>query len=560
MFKKVDLSVIIMLVLLGLVGYMTVYPLGMIAYGSFRSAGPADPGYFTLDGYRQGYSDPTIPKALWTTIWIAVVRNLTTLVLGIFLTWLVIRTDMPFKGPLEALFWLNYFIPNMPMTMGWIQLLDPGYGFINQLWGHLPFTNAPLMNIYSYWGIIWVHVANGTSAVVLYFGPAFLNLDASLEESARMSGSGYLTTLRRIVFPILLPALLGVTFLRIVHSLESFETELLLGMPAKIYVYSTKVFDLVRWEPPRYTPAMALSVVFMVVVAILVILQRYMVGRRQYTTVSGRGFMSRPVALGKWRWAAFGISALFIVITCFLPLAFLILGTFMKISGLFDVPEPFTLEHWQTAFTDPLFFPSLKNSLILATGTAVVGALFMTVLSYIIVRTKLRGRVALDFMTWLPWAAPGLLIALGILWVFLGGIVSLKFMYGTLFIIGFAMIITRLPMGMRLLNGSMHQLGMELEEASRVHGATWSHTFRTIVMPLMWPSVLTVVFISFLHALTHIQTVVLLYGPESRTLSILMLEHYIGFSHEKGLVIGLLLCLFAFVVAAAARAFRVRLK
>lgn len=558
---KLDLSVLLMVFMLCLVAFMTIYPLGMIVYGSFRSGPPGDPaGAWSIKGYLTGFGDPSIPKAMWNTFFIALIRQVIALALGIFFTWLVIRTDLPLKGPLEAIFWLNYFLPNMPLTFGWIQLLDPDYGFVNQIWKGLPFTEGPLLNIYSFAGIIWVHTANGVATKVLLFGPAFINMDAALEDSAKMSGSSNMGTLLKITFPILLPAIMGVTFLGFIRALESFETELLLGMPAKIFVFSTKVYDLLRWEPPKYPPAMALSMVFMVAVGILVLVQRYMISRRQYTTVTGRGFNIRQISLGKMKWPLFGITVGFITITTFLPFFFLIIGTFMKISGLFDVPDPFTMKHWKAVFNDPLFWPSVKNSLMLAGGVAIIRSFFDTMVSYIITRTKFRGRGILEFMTWLPWAAPGMLVALGILWVFLGGIIPLKFMYGTLPIIGFAMLITGLPVGVRVMNGTMIQLGKELEESARVLGASWFYTFRKIVVPLLLPSMATIAFIGFLHAMVNIQTVVLLYSAKSRVLSILMLEHYIGLSPEKGMVIGVLISLFAFAVAAAARGFRIRLR
>lgn len=556
-----DLSVLLMVLMICVVAFMTIYPLGMIVYGSFRSGPPGDPaGAWSLKGYITGFGDSTIPKSMANTFWIAAVRQFISLVLGIFFTWLVIRTDLPFKGPLEALFWLNYFLPNMPLVFGWIQLLDPDYGFVNQIWRALPFTEGPLLNVYSYAGIIWVHVANGVATKVLMFGPAFINMDAALEDSAKMSGSSNLSTLYRITFPLLLPAIMGVTFLGFIRALESFETELLLGMPAKIFVYSTKVYDLLRWEPPKYPSAMALSMVFMVSVGILVLVQRYLVSKRQYTTVTGRGFNVRPIALGKAKWPLFGITTAFITVTTFLPFFFLIIGTFMKISGLFMVPDPYTLKHWKAVFNDPLFLPSIKNSLILAGGVSIIGSIFYTLVSYVIVRTNFKGRGALEFMSWLPWAAPGMLISLGILWVFLGGVIPLKFMYGTLPIIGFALMITGLPMGVRLMNGTLIQLGKEIEESARVHGASWTHAFRKILVPILLPAMTTVAFIEFLRSMTTIQTVVLLYSAKSRVLSILMLEHYIGLSPEKGMVIGVLISLFAFAVAAVARGFRIRLR
>lgn len=550
-----QMSTLVMIILLSLLAFLTVYPLGMIFYGSFRSSAPGDPGFFTLKGYQEAFSDPTIIKAFWTTLWIGIVRTAITMVTAVFICWIVIRTDTPFKDGFEFLFWIGFFLPSLPMTMGWILLMDPDYGFINKLWKSLPFVTGPLLNIYSYAGIIWAHIGISTSIRVIMFAPAFRNMDASLEESARMSGESSIGALVKITFPLLIPAIMGATLLGFIRSLEAFEVELLLGMPAKIFVFATKVYDLLRWEPPKYPPAMALSMVFMLTIFLLVFLNRWIIGGREYTTVTGRGFLQRPIMLGKWKWATFTFCALYLAIFTFLPMVFLVIGTFMKISGLFNVPDPWSMRHWTAVLSDPLLLPSLKNSFIMGFGAAILGSLFFSIISYVVVRTKIRGRMVVDFMSWLPWAVPGILLSLGLLWVFLGGVITLKFMYGTLYILILAMIITDIPVGTRIFGGTMVQLGKELEESSRVLGASWIRTFRSIVMPLLAPTFVAVGVIGFLSSMRSIQTVVLLYSGKSRVLSILMLEHYIGLSPEKGMVIGVMITFIVVVVALIARSF-----
>ena len=432
-----------MIILLSVVGFLTVYPLGMIIYGSFRSAAPGLPGYFTLQGYIQGFSDPSIIKALLNTFALGIVRTIITSVLAIFLCWILIRTDTPFKGVLELLTWISFFIPLLPMTMGWILLLDPSYGLINQWLMKLPFIKGPLFDIYSFWGIVWVHIPFTTSLRVLMFAPAFRNMDAALEDSARMSGASNIMTLIRITFPLLIPAIIGSTMLGFIRSLESFEVELLLGMPSKFFVFSTKVYDLLRWEPPQYPPAMALSAVFMVIVIAMIFLNRWVVQRREYTTVTGKGYRTSTIILGKWRYATMAFILLYAFIFLILPGTILIIGTFMKVSGMFSLPEPYTMKHWKAVLSDPLFIRSSVNSMIVCVSAAVGGMTLYSLISYISIRTKLRGRGILDFMSWLPWTVPGLLLAVALLWVFLGGIPLFKGLYGTLYILIIAMIIKR---------------------------------------------------------------------------------------------------------------------
>ncbi|MFC1868427.1 ABC transporter permease [Thermodesulfobacteriota bacterium] len=542
----------IMAIMLVVVGVMTLYPLGMIIFGSLRSSMPGEPGYFTLDGYRQFLSDPGILMALWNSFAIAGVRTLISMILAVFFCWVIVRTDTPLKGPLEFMLWLNFFLPALPMTMGWILLLDPHYGFINKLFLKLPFLKESPFNIYSYSGIIWSHMAFSTSVRFLMFTPAFRNMDAALEESARMSGASNLKTLVRITFPLMIPAVLATTMLGFIRAMESFEIELLLGMPAKIFVYATKVFDLLRWEPPQYPPAMALSTIFMVIIFFMVFIQHRVTKRRQYTTITGKGYRVNPTSLGRWKYVTLGICLLYIAIFTLLPLTFLVIGTFMKIAGMFELPDPFTLHHWQTILGDPLFFRSLINSMLMACGAAFVGMIFYSIISYITIRTKLPGRGLLGFMSWLPWSVPGLLLAVGLLWVFLGNPILVP-LYGTLYVLIIAMIIKEMSMGVRVMDGSMIQIGNELEEAARSSGASWFYTFRHIIAPLLRPTFLATAVLIFLISIREISVVVMLYSAKCKVLSILMLEYYQGRSPEEGMAMGLIIVFIALIVAAVMR-------
>lgn len=555
-----DLSILAMTLLATVVALLAVFPLGMVVYGSFRSAAPGQAGFFTLSGYQAAFTDPAIGKALWTTLWLGMVRSFVSMALAVFFCWALVRTNMPLKGAIEFCLWINFFLPILPMTMGWVLLLDGTYGLVNtSIMKLFPFVTEAPFNIYSYGGIIWAHLAFGISVRVLMLAPAFRNMDPALEEAGLMSGLSNFRTLTRVTFPLLIPAIIGSTLLGFIKSLESFEVELLLGMPARIYVYSTKIYDMLRWEPPLYPPAMALSSIFMLFVFAVVFMNRWLITRRQYTTVSGKAFRPAPIRMGPWRWVLLGICLLYLLIFTVAPLAVLVLGTFMKVSGMFNLPEPYTLDHWRTVLRDPLFFRSLMNSLIMAGGAAGAGTLFFCLISYISIRTKIAGRGLLDFMTWLPWAVPGILLAVGLLWAVLGSLPILAGLYGTLALLILAMIINQMPQGVRLMDGTMVQIGRELEESARVSGASWLYTFRRVLAPLLTPTFLATGIIIFLTALRDVSLVVLLYTPEWRVLSILMLEHYIGQSPEKGMVVGLIITALSLFMALVAKALGMRL-
>src|SRR5262249_23481621 len=147
-----------------------------------------------------------------------------SITVGIILAWLLARTDIPLRGVLEFSFWLAYFIPALPVALGWILLLDPKYGLINEWLARLPFVSGPLFDIYSFWGIVWVHLSASTISIkVMLLTPAFRNLDAALEEASHVAGASVLKTLRRIAVPIMTPTILVALILGLIRSLEAFE-------------------------------------------------------------------------------------------------------------------------------------------------------------------------------------------------------------------------------------------------------------------------------------------------------------------------------------------------
>ncbi len=412
----IEPATICIAVLFSIVAFLVLTPLLLLVVGSFQLARPGEAPVYGLAGWRRAFSDPSILQALWNTVSLSVVRQSIALVIGVLLSWLIARTDLPWKKGLEFMFWISFFLPPLPVALGWILLLDGKFGLLNQWLHNLSIVSGPIFNIYSYWGIVWVHMTTSLGVKVLLLAPAFRNLDASLEESARSCGANPAVTLIRIVIPLMMPAILVSTVLGLIRSMEAFEIELLLGVPINLFVYSTKIRDLVAYEPPEYAPATALGSIFLLVLLIMVVLQRRYLGQRLYRTVSGRGFSTNPTSLGRWRWPIFSAVALIAFTVTVVPLVVLLMGTFMRAFGYFNIPRPWTIENWQRVLADPSLIKSLWNTLIVGLGTAVSGAAFYALIAYVVVRRQFKGKAILDFISWLPWAIPGILMGLALLW------------------------------------------------------------------------------------------------------------------------------------------------
>lgn len=547
---------IVMGTLITTVGFLVMYPLFMIFFASFKGGPPGEPSPFTLKGYAEAYSTKETYTTLSTTLWLGAVRAVIAVGLAVSLAWVVTRTDTPWRGGLEVLIWLKFFLPPLPITMAWVLLGAPKTGLINVAFSKLTGSEFSPINIYSYGGIIWVSVIAWAAVLFILIVPAFRGMDASLEESSRMAGANGRTTTWRITIPILMPAILGALMLAFIRLIESFETELLLGFTQGLYVYTTRVWLLLSIVPSDYPQAMALTAIFLLIVAGLVVLQWWLLGRRgghaSYVTVTGRGFATRPTRLGKWRWVTFGLVIGYFTIAAVLPLLTLIMGSFMKLFGVF-LEEPFTVKHWRGAFADPRLLSSFKNTMLVGMVSATGGMILYSFMSYIISRTKFQARHALDFIAWLPWAVPGLVMALGFLWAYVGGIRLPFTLYGTIYLMMLVFVVRGFPLGVRVMNGAMVQLGNELEESSRVLGGSWFYTFRRVIAPLLTPSFIGAWIITFVIAVRDLVTVIMLYGAKSRLLSILTFEYWWGNQPERGMVIGLLLALITLGLALLAR-------
>jgi iron(III) transport system permease protein len=543
---------------LALLAFFVLYPIFLIVLNGFQVARPGAPSEYGLDGWRVALSEPGMRQAVYNTFALLFTRQAISFPIAIFLAWLLARTDVPGKHGLEFMFWLSFFLPSLSVTLGWILVLDPEYGMANQLWTWLFGTQRGPFDIYSFWGIVWAHLGANTIAVkVMLLTPAFRNMDASLEEASRVSGASNFGTLARILIPIMTPVLMVVLILAIINGLQAFEIELILGAPIGLQVYSTQIYRLIQQEPPLFGPATALSTVVLMVLFPLIFVQRRLIARRDYTTIGGR-YQPRPIALGRWRYPAFGLVAFVALLITLVPMSFLVTGTFMSLFGFFHIEQPWTLVNWQRVFRDPIFLSSLRNTLIMASGAAVLAVVTLSLTAYVIVKTRFAWRSAVDFVSWLPSTVPGILMGIGLLWLFLGTPL-LRPLYGSIWLLVLATVIGSITLGTQIIKSNLLQLGKELEEASATSGASWWSTYRRIVVPLMLPTLILVGVLNFISAARDISTVALLASSSSRTLALLQLDFMVSGRYESATVVATMVMLLTTGVALVARAFGLKL-
>ncbi|RQW91805.1 ABC transporter permease [Micromonospora globispora] len=543
------------------VAAIVAMPLVLLVLNSFNTAaGPTDANDYGLSNWTAAFDNAGIRDALWNSLTLSITRVAISLPLSCLIAWLIARTDLPGRSWLELAFWVGVFLPVLPRVFGWILLLSPDYGVVN-VWLMETFglDSAPL-NIYSFWGITWVHLTSVTVYIqVVLLVPTFRRLGAALEEAARVAGASTAQMLARVTLPLLSPAIIGVGILGFVKSLEAFEVELLLGTPVGLDVYSTEIYNLLNGEVPNYGQATALGSLFLVILILLGIAYAlYMKVPGRYATVTGKGYVAQRMRLGKARWPVAIVVYGALMIGLVVPTVLLVLGSFMTRYGYFDLPDTYTLAHWQDVLGQSILPESLTNSLTIAGASAVVAVFLYSVVSFLLVRGNSRWHRVADVLMWVPWAVPGILLGLGILWLFLDTPLGSVF-YGTIGGLVFAIALKESPISTMLFKSSIQQLGPELEESARVSGASWGRTYAKVVLPLIAPAAMTVGTYVFLNAIGEISTIILLYTGDSRPLSMLMLEYSFLGSMEAGSVVGLLITGIVLVVVVLSRLWGVRL-
>lgn len=525
--------------LIAALGFLTLYPMGMLFFGSIHSAPPGAAGEFNLAGYRSMMSGENL-RILTNTIGIALVKTVLSLALAVLLAWIVARTDTPGRRTLEILITLPFFVPPILTAMAWGMLGNPQVGALNLAWKWLTGAEDSPINVYSYGGVVWHMMQYSTPFLFLFIVEAFRAMDPALEEASRMSGASRWQTFSRVTLVLMLPALTGAFLLSFIRGVESFESPLFFGTPAGIQVITTEIYQAINHRAqPDYQYATALAFAIMALMFVLVIWQWRILGGRSFHTVTGKGYSPGVTRLGRWRWAAFALCVAFFVVTVVLPLGQLLAGSMFKFFGFYSL-DALTFEHYRGVYENREFWRALKNTMLLgllgASSTMVLGG----IVAYITTRTHWRGRRLIEVLAWLPWMMPGIVLGIGFLWAFalLPGPVQV---YGTIWALLLAYLALGTPVAVRVMSAAYAQLAYDLEECSRVHGASWWQTLWRILIALAWPAFAVGWILTFFGIMRELSASILLYSVGSEVLSVVLLKMWTSGKAEEVSVIGLMM-------------------
>jgi iron(III) transport system permease protein len=547
------------IVVAAVVALLAVYPTAMLLYGSFTSADLGQPGELTLANYVAAYQDPDTWRLLLDSFVFAAGASLGSLAFAVALAWITVRTN----APLRRVFELTAIVPNIfppaLLAIAWTLLASPTVGLLNALLkSALGLDKGPL-NIYSMPGLIFVEALVLTPLAFLIVAAALRGMDPSLEESARMLGSSQWRILRRITLPLMRPAILAALTLNFVRALESFDTPAIIALPARIEVFTTKIYrEALAAYPPDYNLAATYGVSLLAIALFFVYLyRRFTVRVERFATVTGKGYRPNVVDLGRWRYVAAGSAGFILVLIVVLPVLMLFITSLLP---YYQVPtlesaKLATLKNYAYVFQNDRIYQALGNSVFLAIAGATAAMLLAGVIGYITVKTKVRGRGLLEALTFLPWAFPSTALAIGLLWAYVR--VPLP-IYATIWILLIAYVTRFLPYGLRAVTSTIVQIHNELEEASRAAGAGAGTTVRRILFPLMRPGLIAGWILLATIFMREFSLSLFLYSPSSEPVGPLL--YFLWLDGQTGAVgaLGMLVSVVsAILVAVASRYARV---
>ncbi len=475
--------------LIVIVGILTVCPVIMLVFGSF-SEGLSAFGSFTLEKYLSVYTDPEFGEVIGNTVIFVIGAAGVATILALFLAYLNNRTNIPFKFMFRIISIIPMMIPHVLFSVSWVLLLNPSNGILNLLLKQLFFLEESPLNIYSMTGMILVEGLLDLPIAYLIIAPAMASFDVALEESSRVCGAGNGLTLARITLPVLRPAILAAFILCIVRCVASFAVPSVIGMPGRIYVLATYIYQSVSTGfAADYGKAAAIGMSVLVTSIVLIYLYRYLTSSSEkYVTVSGRGYKPVVIELKKAKIPLFIIMGILSFVLIILPvfvLVYISLVPYSMVPGA-RAFSMMTFKHWTAVLKDPISLLSLKNSLFLGVVGATLGTVLSIYVAYAIVKIKSKASGILESLSFLSFSFPGIVIGVGFMWFFVR-----TPLYATIWALLIGYIATYLPYGIRPLTSAFVQIHSNLEESSMVCSAGSFTTMRRIVVPLLIPGIVS---------------------------------------------------------------------
>ena len=538
---------------IALAAWLALVPVAFLLWQSFLTPETASaPAELTFQNYATAYLSTETLRLFGNSVAFGIGSAAVAFVSGTFFAWVNERTDTPFKSLFFALSLVPLVIPAILFTVSWIFLASPKIGIINSALDGVFGTDAVFVDIYSLGGMVFVDGMHQSPLAFLLMTAAFRAMDPALEELALMSGASVAEVVWRVTLRLAWPAALAAFLILFVRAVESFEVPALLGLPVGIEVYTSSIYQAIQKYPSEVGLASAYGVTLLLIASLCIYAQsRVAADAGRFSTVTGKGFRPRRMRIGAWRYVTAAVFVAYLMVVVVLP--FLVL-VWCSLQKFYSVPSlaalgNLTFDAYRAVIAYPDIASVVRNTAVLALGTAVIVMLMTSVLAWIVVRTRWPGRGFLDTLVSLPLVFPGIVLGLAVMITYLRIDIGI---YGTLWIMLVAYVTRFMPYGMRYATTSMLALHKELEDSAAMSGASWRMTFQRIILPLLKPGLIAGFIYIVIVSVRELSGSILLYSPGSEVVSIMIWEYwqngqYVELSALGVMLIVVLLC---FVLAA----------
>jgi iron(III) transport system permease protein len=505
-----------------IVAAAVLLPLATLVVSSFRVLD--DLGFETtwgLDNYRLMVTDHVIPGAFVNTLLVSTGSMLLATFLGVSLAWINARTNCPWRERLEPYNLIPFFLSPFVGAIAWHNLAAPKTGMLNALARNLFGIEGHLLNVDNIYGIIWVTGIFFTPLVYLFVVGSLRRMDPSLEDSARTTGAGLLRTTLTVTLPLVAPGILSGAIIVFVTSAGDFGVPFKLGAPYGVETLTTQIFTKAVGDDANYYLGASMSMALGAITAFFIYIQQRYIAPRSFTTVTGKGFRPNVLDLGRWKWLALGYNLTFILVAVVLPLFCLVVVSLHPVWEGEIIPSDITIRNYVKTLgfwrDDSIQAATngIVNSFILAFAGASIAMVLSLVVSYMIHRTKGVGSRMLDILCVIPIGFPGIVLAMGVLVTYIQTPI-----YATLWILLLGYITRFFPYGQRNISSVMLAISEELDQSSRMAGASWITTLRRITIPLLKPGIFAGWLLLFIIFLRELSISIILYTSGTETLSV----------------------------------------
>lgn len=535
------------LAVLVLLCLLIVAPLGRILAETLRPD--------TLSAWSDALASPLSRNLFWlplmNTMILGVGVAVGCVLIGGFLAWLVVMTDLPLRRTIGLMATLPFMIPSFATALAWGSLFrnDRVGGQTGFLWG----LGVPVPDWLA-WGLtptLIVLIAHYYSLAFTVIAASLATVNSDLVESAQMTGAGKGRIFSGIILPVTLPAVVAGASLTFAGAVSNFAAPALLGLPVRMQTLATRLYGMIEIGQTARGYVIALLLI-LVSAAFLWLGNRVISGRRSYATITGKGGRAKRFALGATRWPLFAAALLICVLTTIVPVGVLIASSFApSSSALFS---NWTLHYWigesiasvaqgqAGIWRNPAILSAIGVTLSLGAAVAVTGTLVGLLASFALARYRQGVLSALiNQIAFLPLLVPGIAFGAAYIALFGAPVGPMPALYGTFALLVLAATAYLVPFSIQTGRAVIQQVSGDLDESARLTGAGFFRRLGAITVPLAIRGLSAGALIIFVKIVRDLSLVVLLFTPTMPVLSVLAYRYasdgFAQFAHAITVVV-----------------------